>query len=48
MIAEMIKHFLPHLVALHNFTPANATRMKLDNWNQLNRYILKEHANYGY
>ncbi|GFN90547.1 sperm flagellar protein 1 [Plakobranchus ocellatus] len=39
MIAELINHFLPHLVALHNYTPANATRMKLDNWMQLNRKV---------
>ncbi|XP_059151404.1 sperm flagellar protein 1-like isoform X2 [Physella acuta] len=42
MIAELIKHFLPHIVSLHNYTPGNATKMKLDNWRLLNRKVFNK------
>ncbi|TSK22673.1 Disintegrin and metalloproteinase domain-containing protein 8 [Bagarius yarrelli] len=37
MAAEVVKHFFPKLVDLHNYTPAHATPQKLSNWNTLNR-----------
>ncbi|XP_064381846.1 sperm flagellar protein 1-like [Halichondria panicea] len=37
MAAEVVHHILPSLVELHNYTPANATQQKLDNWRTLNR-----------
>lgn len=37
MAAEVVKYFLPKLVDLHNYTPANSTQQKLSNWNVLNR-----------
>lgn len=41
MAAEVVKHFIPRLVELHNYTPANSTRQKLENWRTLNsEYIL--------
>ena len=36
MTAELIKHFIPKLVELHNYTPANSTHQKLENWKTLN------------
>ena len=36
MAAEVVHHFLPSLVDLHNYSPANATQQKLDNWRTLN------------
>ncbi|CAD5125584.1 unnamed protein product [Dimorphilus gyrociliatus] len=40
MAAEIIKHFFPLLVELHNYTPANGTRTKESNWTVLNRKVL--------
>lgn len=36
MAAEVVHHFLPKLVEIHNYTPANAIQQKLDNWRTLN------------
>jgi hypothetical protein len=35
--AEVVQHFAPKLVELHNYSPANAVSQKLYNWNTLNR-----------
>lgn len=37
MAAELVKHFFPKMVDLHNYTPAHSTHQKLTNWNMLNR-----------
>ncbi|KAM6997102.1 sperm flagellar protein 1 [Tautogolabrus adspersus] len=37
MAAEVVKHFFPKLVDLHNYIPANSTQQKLSNWDLLNR-----------
>ena len=37
MAAELSHHFFPRLVELHNYTPANSTGQKLENWRTLNR-----------
>lgn len=37
LAAEVVKHFLPKLVDLHNYTSANSTQQKLTNWDVLNR-----------
>ena len=36
MTAELVKHFIPKLVEVHNYTPANSTHQKLENWRTLN------------
>lgn len=36
LAAEVVRHFLPRLVELHNYSPANSTSQKLDNWRTLN------------
>lgn len=35
-IAEIVKHFLPSLIEMHNLTPANNMQQKLANWGLLN------------
>ncbi|XP_039994378.1 sperm flagellar protein 1 isoform X2 [Xiphias gladius] len=42
MAAEVVKYFLPKLVDLHNYIPANSTPQKLSNWNLLNRKVLSK------
>jgi hypothetical protein len=37
MTAELIKHYFPKLVEVHNYTPANSTKQKEENWYLLNR-----------
>ncbi|XP_019669599.2 sperm flagellar protein 1-like [Felis catus] len=37
MLAEIVKHFRPHLVDLHNYVPTCNTDQKLSNWSILNR-----------
>ncbi|XP_069741398.1 sperm flagellar protein 1 isoform X3 [Narcine bancroftii] len=39
MVAEVVKHFLPKLVDMHNYIPANSTQQKLSNWQLLNRKV---------
>ena len=36
MAAEVVHHFLPKLVELHNYSPANSVSQKLENWRTLN------------
>ncbi|XP_067876734.1 sperm flagellar protein 1 isoform X1 [Heterodontus francisci] len=42
MVAEVVKHFLPKLVEIHNYIPANSTQQKLSNWQILNRKIFSK------
>ncbi|XP_076982560.1 uncharacterized protein LOC143654470 isoform X2 [Tamandua tetradactyla] len=37
MLAEIVKHFHPQLVDLHNYVSSSNTDQKLANWNTLNR-----------
>ncbi|GFO16430.1 sperm flagellar protein 1 [Plakobranchus ocellatus] len=36
LVGEIIKHYFPRLVDLHNYTPAAATKQKMENWFLLN------------
>jgi len=38
LVAEVLKHFLPSLVDLHNYPGTLAANKKLVNWHMLNRY----------
>lgn len=38
-VGEIIKHFLPHLIEMHNLTPANNLQQKLANWGLLNSKV---------
>ncbi|KAK7493198.1 hypothetical protein BaRGS_00015535 [Batillaria attramentaria] len=42
MVAEVVHHYFPREVQLHNYTPANAIKQKLDNWYLLNRKVFKK------
>lgn len=37
LVAEMIKHYFPRMVDLHNYTPAHSSKQKMENWYLLNR-----------
>ncbi|XP_069139641.1 sperm flagellar protein 1-like isoform X10 [Argopecten irradians] len=41
LIAEIVKHYFPKMVELHNYNPASSTKQKLENWYLLNRRVLK-------
>jgi len=38
-VGEIIKHFLPHVIELHNLTPAHNLQQKLANWGILNAKV---------
>ncbi|KAJ3108461.1 Sperm flagellar protein 1 [Phlyctochytrium planicorne] len=40
--AEVIHHFSPKLVDMHNYSPANAVSQKLYNWNTLNQKVFRK------
>ncbi|XP_041646168.1 sperm flagellar protein 1 [Cheilinus undulatus] len=42
MAAEVVKHFIPKIVDLHNYVPANSTQQKISNWNLLNRKVFSK------
>ncbi|KPP58623.1 hypothetical protein Z043_123537, partial [Scleropages formosus] len=42
MAAEVVKHFFPKLVDLHNYTTANSTQQKVTNWITLNRQVFSK------
>nr|XP_032806170.1 sperm flagellar protein 1 isoform X2 [Petromyzon marinus] len=42
MVAELVKHFFPRIVEMHNYIPANSVQQKLSNWNTLNRKVLSK------
>lgn len=39
MVAEVVNYFLPRLIDLHNYTPANSSKQKQNNWDTLNRKV---------
>lgn len=41
MLAEVVKHYHPRLVELHNYPPSNSTQQKTNNWNILNTKVFK-------
>ncbi|KND03512.1 uncharacterized protein SPPG_00993 [Spizellomyces punctatus DAOM BR117] len=40
--AEVVRHFLPKLVDLHNYPPANGMAQKLYNWKTLNQKVFRK------
>lgn len=38
-VAEIVHHYLPRMVELHNYVNANSTAQKRINWNMLNRKV---------
>ncbi len=41
-VAEIIKHFLPELIEIHNFTPAHNLQQKMANWGVLNAKVFSK------
>jgi len=41
LVAEIVKHYFPRLVDLHNYSPAAAFKQKMENWYLLNRRVLR-------
>lgn len=37
-----MKHFLPNIVELHNYSNAHSVQQKTYNWNTLNQKVLKK------
>ena len=48
LVAEVVHHFLPKLVELHNYSPANSTQQKMDNWRTVNSQYSKNLMNLKY
>ncbi|CAF1267308.1 unnamed protein product [Rotaria sp. Silwood1] len=44
LIAEIIRYYLPDLIEMHNYTPANSLQQKKANWGILNKKVL---SNFG-
>jgi hypothetical protein len=44
LVAEIIRYYLPDLVEMHNYTPANSLQQKKANWGILNKKVL---TNFG-
>ena len=42
MMAEVINHYRPKMVSLHNYPTANSTNKKINNWVTLNDKVLKK------
>ncbi|KAM5140874.1 sperm flagellar protein 1-like isoform 2-T2 [Mantella aurantiaca] len=42
LVAEVAKHFIPKIVEIHNYIPANSTQQKLGNWATLNRKVFSK------
>jgi len=42
LVAEIIHHFVPKVIDLHNYVPANSNQAKTENWNLLTRKILSK------
>uniref|UniRef100_K1RCD4 Sperm flagellar protein 1 n=1 Tax=Magallana gigas TaxID=29159 RepID=K1RCD4_MAGGI len=42
LLAEIVAHYFPKIVELHNYSPAAATKQKMENWYLLNRRVLRK------
>lgn len=42
LTAEVVKHFVPKLVDLHNYAPANSISQKIYNWSTLNDKVFRK------
>ena len=41
-MAEVVSHYFPKLVDLHNYSAANSVSQKMYNWNTLNDKVFKK------
>jgi len=42
LVAEVVKHYIPHLVEIHNYSAAHSVSQKTYNWNTLNQKVFKK------
>jgi hypothetical protein len=42
MMAELIHHYNPKIISLHNYPAANSLSKKIDNWTTLSNKVLKK------
>ncbi|GBF94311.1 hypothetical protein Rsub_06933 [Raphidocelis subcapitata] len=42
LVAEVVSHFFPKVVELHNYSSANSMQQKLYNWNTLNNKVFRK------
>jgi hypothetical protein len=42
LLAEVVKHYIPHLVEIHNYSAAHSVSQKTYNWNTLNQKVFKK------
>ncbi|XP_056005769.1 sperm flagellar protein 1-like isoform X5 [Ostrea edulis] len=42
LVAEIVRHYIPQLVQTHNYTAANSSSQKRENWLLLNRKVFKK------
>ena len=42
LCAEVVKHYIPKLVDLHNYSQAHSVAQKVYNWNTLNLKVFKK------
>eukprot|EP00933_Yihiella_yeosuensis_P019477 TRINITY_DN15772_c0_g1_i2.p1 TRINITY_DN15772_c0_g1~~TRINITY_DN15772_c0_g1_i2.p1 ORF type:complete len:241 (+),score=62.94 TRINITY_DN15772_c0_g1_i2:118-840(+) len=42
LFAEIVNHFFPRIVEMHNYSAANSNTQKMYNWNTLNAKVLKK------
>lgn len=42
LVAEIVRHFIPKMVEMHNYSQAHSVSQKTYNWNTLNNKILKK------
>jgi hypothetical protein len=41
-VAEILKHYFPKLVEIHNFPPTNSSKQKIANWDTINGRVLRK------
>ncbi|XP_063433426.1 sperm flagellar protein 1-like isoform X2 [Mytilus trossulus] len=39
LVAEIVRQYFPQIIQMHNYSPANSTPQKKENWNVLNRKV---------
>lgn len=42
LVAEVVAHFFPHLVELHNYSAANSMQQKTYNWNTMQQKVFRK------
>lgn len=48
LVAEIVAHYLPKMIELHNYSPAHSVSSKTYNWNTLNRKCIEKSLLIGF